>query len=83
MAKAASPENVNPDEAAPEGVEQDIRGGEIAVDMDGDGKPELDPDAVETTLADLVTLDHALRDHGLTVVDLLKHVAASSRGIFV
>lgn len=66
----------------PKGVEQELAT-EQATDIDGDGKIDLDPDKVEATLGDLVKLDHALRDHGLTVADLLKHVAASSRGIFV
>lgn len=55
----------------------------VASDVDKDGKLELNPDKVQETLTDLVLLDHALRDHGLTVADLLRHVAASARGVNV
>ncbi len=53
----------------------------IASDVDGDGKLDLNPEKVEQTMLDLVTLDHALRDHGTSVADLVRHVAASVRGI--
>lgn len=55
----------------------------VAEDVDGDGKLNLDPAKTEQTLTDLVILDHALRDHGLTVADLLRHVASSARGVQV
>lgn len=53
----------------------------IASDVDGDGKLDLNPEATEVTLLDLVTLDHALRDHGSSVADLLRHVASAAQGI--
>lgn len=58
-------------------------GGAVAADVDGDGKLDLDPAKVEQTLADLVTLDHELRDHGLSVAALLKAFADKSFGVRV
>lgn len=42
---------------------------------------DIDPEKAAVTFADLVTLDHKLRDEGSCLADLLRHVAASSRGI--
>lgn len=53
----------------------------VASDIDGDGKLDLDPDKTQETMVDLVVLDHALRDHGSSVADLLRFVASSARGI--
>lgn len=53
----------------------------VATDIDGDGKLDLDPAKVEETLFDLVTLDHALKEEGSSLAQLLRHYAASTRGI--
>lgn len=74
MGKAA-----NPDELAPE-VKIDP---EVASDVDGDGVLDINPDKAHETMFDLVTLDHALRDHGLSVAALLRTVADKSFGIRV
>lgn len=55
----------------------------VATDTDGDGILDLNPDKVQMTMLDLVTLDHELRDHGTCVADLLRHVASTARGVRV
>lgn len=58
-------------------------GNAIVADIDGDGTLEINPDKAQETLVELVTLDHELRDHGLSVADLLKAVADKTFGIRV
>ena len=53
----------------------------IASDVDGDGLLDLDPAKAQATLADLVIIDHNLRDHGSSLADVLRHVAWSAKGI--
>lgn len=53
----------------------------VATDVDGDRKLDLDPGKVEQTLADLVLLDHALRDEGSSLASVLRQVAAATQGI--
>jgi len=53
----------------------------VASDQDGDGILDLDPKAAEMTIADLVILDHKLRDQGSSVLELMRFVAGSAFGI--
>lgn len=53
----------------------------VAEDVDMDGRLDLNPLKAEQTVADLVILDHRLRDEGSSIAELLKAVARTSAGI--
>jgi hypothetical protein len=53
----------------------------IASDVDGDGMLDFDPAKVQTTMVELVTLDHNLRAEGSSLADLLRHIAWTVKGI--
>ena len=55
----------------------------IASDVDGDGVLDLDPAKAQQTIADLVILDHRLRDECSSLADLLRILAHTSSGIRV
>ncbi len=52
-----------------------------ALDQDQDGLVDIDPAKAQATMVDLVTLDHELRDHGLSLGLLLRSYARSSAGV--
>lgn len=53
----------------------------VARDDDGDGELELDPRKAQTTMVDLVLLDHRLRDEGSSLAEILRILAHTSQGI--
>lgn len=53
----------------------------IAEDIDRDGKLDLNPEKAEQTLIDLVLLDHALRDEGSSLAEVLRTYVRSNLGI--
>lgn len=60
-----------------------ISGEAVTRDADGNGLIDADAAQVEALILDLAPLDAALREHGSSVAELLRHVARTALGVAV